>query len=128
MFLPAGTRLEVDVAWDNSAESNNNPVVPPVRVRWGFESYDEMGSIDLFVVPSGDDNQAAEGLKTLNRAYKRHFVWSAGKHVLQPDKLAVFGELRERAIERFDQNGDGFLGFEEREVAGEYLKTPAIMP
>jgi len=125
VFLPAGTRLEVDVAWDNSAESTDNPVVPPVQVHWGFESYDEMGSIDLFVVPAGDTRkQASARMKTLKTAYRRHLVWRAGEHVLRPDKLAVFGELRRKAIERFDRNGDGFLGFEEREAAAASLKTP----
>ncbi len=123
VFLPAGTRLEVDVAWDNSAASPDNPVVPPVRVRWGFESCDEMGSIDLFVVPTGDRNEASERMKTLKDAYRRHLVWSAGEHVLGPDKLAVFGALRRRAIERFDRNGDGFLGFEEREAASDFLRA-----
>jgi len=117
VLLPAGTRIEVDVAWDNSEASTNNPVVPPVRVRWGFESLDEMGSIDLFVVPAGDRKQSAARMKMLRGAYRQHLTWSAGEHVLRPDKLAVFGELRQKAIARFDRNGDGFLGFEERKIA-----------
>ncbi len=125
LFLPAGTRIEVDVAWDNSAESSNNPVIPPVQVNWGFESYDEMGSIDLFVVPVGDNRkQASERMKTLRKAYRHHLVWTAGEHVIRSDKLAVFGELRQNAIERFDENGDGFLGFEERERARTFLAGP----
>ncbi len=122
VLLPAGTRLEVDVAWDNSAESTNNPVVPPVRVRWGFESYDEMGSIDLFVVPAGENRkEASRRMKTLKNSYREHLVWTAGEHVLRPDKLAIFGDLRRKAIERFDENGDGFLGFAERKSAAEFL-------
>ncbi|MCB1064660.1 MAG: cytochrome c [Verrucomicrobiae bacterium] len=126
VFLPAGTRLEVDVAWDNSAESTDNPVVPPVRVRWGFESLDEMGSIDLFVVPTGDQKIASNSMKTLQRAYRQHLVWCAGEHVLRPDKLAIFGDLRRKAIERFDRNEDGFLGFEERKTASAFLKRSTI--
>lgn len=122
VFLPAGTRLEVDVAWDNSAASADNPIIPPVRVRWGFESYDEMGSIDLFVIPAGDRKEASRAMKTLRRAYRDHLVWTAGEHVLRPDKLAVFGELREKAISRFDRDGDGFFGFEERKTAQEALR------
>ena len=121
VFLPAGTRLEVDVAWDNSTRSSDNPVVPPVRVRWGFESLDEMGSIDLFVVPSGENKMASDNMKALRKAYRQHLVWSAGEHVLSPEKLAVFGELRKNAIERFDQDGDGFLSVQEREAASDTL-------
>jgi hypothetical protein len=48
--LPAGTRLEAEVLYDNSAGNKRNPSRPPVRVTWGEESNDEMGSIGLQVV------------------------------------------------------------------------------
>ncbi len=112
--LPAGTRLVSRVLWDNSAESSVNPVVPPVRVRWGLESFDEMGSIDLLVIPEGDRKQAQVALRKLNAAEREHLTWKAGSHVLSADKLASFGELRERAILRFDADGDGVLSSAER--------------
>ncbi len=49
--LPKGTRLDVEIHWDNSAENPRNPSSPPVRVTWGEESKDEMGSVALYVVP-----------------------------------------------------------------------------
>jgi len=48
--LPKGTRLEVEIHWDNSADNPRNPSSPPVRVTWGEESRDEMGSISLMTV------------------------------------------------------------------------------
>jgi hypothetical protein len=48
--LPSGTRLDVEIHWDNSAENPRNPSSPPVRVTWGEESKDEMGSISLIAV------------------------------------------------------------------------------
>jgi len=48
--LPKGTRLDVTVRYDNSAANKRNPSRPPVRVYWGEESTDEMGSIGLQVV------------------------------------------------------------------------------
>lgn len=126
VHLPAGTRLETQVVWDNSAESSNNPIVPPVRVRWGLESFDEMGSIDLFVIPEGNKKQSEVALKKLNTAKKEHLVWKAGSHVVGPDKLVVFGNLRDKAIARFDTDGDGHLGSEERENARASLK--AVLP
>lgn len=119
--LPAGTRLESRVVWDNSAESPANPIVPPVRVRWGFESLDEMGSIDLFVIPEGDRKQAGAAMKKLRAAERDHLVWKAGSHVIAPDKLAVFGDLRARALARFDQDGDGALSNAERARARSML-------
>jgi hypothetical protein len=49
--LPKGTRLDVDLHWDNSADNPRNPSNPPTRVTWGEESRDEMGSISLVAVP-----------------------------------------------------------------------------
>jgi hypothetical protein len=48
--LPKGTRLDAEVVYDNSAANKRNPSHPPVRVTWGEESNDEMGSIGLQVV------------------------------------------------------------------------------
>lgn len=48
--LPAGTKLDVEIHWDNSAGNPHNPTSPPVRVAWGEESKDEMGSISLIAV------------------------------------------------------------------------------
>ena len=48
--LPKGTRLDVEIHWDNSAENPRNPSSPPVRVTWGEETKDEMGSISLIAV------------------------------------------------------------------------------
>lgn len=120
--LPAGTRLEAKVVWDNSAKSSDNPVVPPVRVRWGLESFDEMGSIDLFVIPEGTGKEAETAMKKLRDAKREHLTWKAGSHVVGPDKLAVFGDLRDKAIARFDTNGDGILGSEERKLARASLR------
>ena len=49
--LPKGTKLEAEIHWDNSADNPHNPSDPPVRVTWGEESKDEMGSVSLIAVP-----------------------------------------------------------------------------
>ena len=41
--LPAGTRIDVRIVYDNSSANPFNPHSPPRRVRWGEESSDEMG-------------------------------------------------------------------------------------
>lgn len=56
--LPRGTRLDAEIHWDNSADNPRNPSSPPVRVTWGEESKDEMGSISLIAVPH-DENDLA---------------------------------------------------------------------
>ena len=49
-LLPAGTRLDSEIHWDNSADNPRNPANPPVHVEWGEETKDEMGSISLIAV------------------------------------------------------------------------------
>ena len=57
--LPAGTRLDTELHWDNSADNPRNPSSPPVQVTWGEESKDEMGSISLIAVPHQESDLGA---------------------------------------------------------------------
>ena len=49
--LPKGTRLDVEIAYDNSSANPNNPNTPLKRVRWGQQSTDEMGAVTIEIVP-----------------------------------------------------------------------------
>ncbi len=57
--FPAGTRIDVEIHWDNSAENPRNPSSPPVRVQWGEQTRDEMGSISLIAVAQREGDLAA---------------------------------------------------------------------
>jgi len=52
--LPKGTRLNVKISYDNSAENPHNPSNPPKQVFWGENSTDEMGTISLVVVAADE--------------------------------------------------------------------------
>jgi Flp pilus assembly protein TadD len=49
--LPAGTRVTMKYTYDNSDENEDNPHHPPVRVRLGPKSTDEMAQLALQVLP-----------------------------------------------------------------------------
>jgi Flp pilus assembly protein TadD len=49
--IPAGTRLTMRYTYDNSDENGENPRHPPVRVRLGPKSTDEMAQLGLQVLP-----------------------------------------------------------------------------
>ncbi len=68
IFLPKGTRLHSRVTYDNSADNPRNPKLPPVRVTFGEESTNEMGSMSLLVVAANESE-----LPTLQTAYRDHF-------------------------------------------------------
>jgi len=43
--LPKGSRLDVAITYDNSADNPRNPITPPRRALWGEQSFDEMGMV-----------------------------------------------------------------------------------
>jgi hypothetical protein len=65
--LPAGTRLDVSIGYDNTADNPRNPNSPPRRVRWGEQSTDEMGGMSLQVVAAREQD-----LSQLHVAYIQH--------------------------------------------------------
>ncbi len=81
--LPQGTLLDVEIHWDNSAENAHNPSIPPVRVTWGEESKDEMGSISLSAVPHDEAD-----LATLNRDGEIRAKRVAHERMMADPKLA----------------------------------------
>lgn len=65
VVLPAGTRLDFRITFDNSAANPHNPNQPPKRVVYGPQSADEMAEIWFQVIP-----RDAAGFAALQRAYK----------------------------------------------------------
>lgn len=57
--LPKGTRIEVKIRYDNSADNPRNPSNPPKRVQWGEQSFDEMGSVTVQMVAAHQQDEAA---------------------------------------------------------------------
>lgn len=72
--LPKGTRIDSEVHWDNSAANPRNPSSPPVRVTWGEQSKDEMGSIGLQGVPHDEAD-----LNTLRNGVRQHSMAATQK-------------------------------------------------
>ena len=58
-WLPAGTTLQMQYTYDNTAENPRNPDRSPRRVRWGQNSTDEMGDLWIQVVPRTDADRRA---------------------------------------------------------------------
>jgi hypothetical protein len=55
VLLPKGTRVDLTITYDNSADNPRNPCNPPRRVGWGVESFDEMGSVNFLMLPANKD-------------------------------------------------------------------------
>ena len=55
--LAKGTKLSVDIIYDNSANNPENPFTPPRPISWGRESTDEMGAITMLVIAKNEDER-----------------------------------------------------------------------
>jgi Flp pilus assembly protein TadD len=51
VFAPRGSALKMRFSYDNSTNNTRNPKNPPVRVRYGAQTTDEMGELWLQVLP-----------------------------------------------------------------------------
>ena len=69
--LPAGSRIEFEYRYDNSADNPDNPSDPPVRVREGDRSVDEMGNLTLQVTVSDLDARRRLGEAAARRALQK---------------------------------------------------------
>lgn len=118
--LPKGTRLETEMVYDNSATNPRNPTSPPVRVKWGPASKDEMGSITLQVVAAREEETAA-----LREVLKDHAADMVIDRAAARTKRAG---LVKAMFDRFDKNGDGQLQEEERPELRRFIKQSEWLP
>ena len=51
VHLPAGSRIDAWVRYDNSAENPRNPALEPRAVTWGWETTDEMSELWIGFIP-----------------------------------------------------------------------------
>ena len=98
--LPAGALLALRYTFDNSAANPRNPSRPPVRVRFGPHSTDEMAELALQLLPA-DARDAA--LLRDDRARSRYLAASrreAAQHAAAARELERAGRLGE-ALEAY---------------------------
>ncbi|AWM36395.1 Thiol-disulfide oxidoreductase ResA [Gemmata obscuriglobus] len=90
--LPKGTVVTAELTWDNSANNPRNPSTPPVRVRWGEASYDEMGAITFRTLAANEDETG-----TLRNALLAHTRQTVLKAKL--GGMDIEGELKRVGID-----------------------------
>ncbi len=77
VFLPAGSKLHMEYVFDNSETNIRNPNSPPVNVRGGWRSTDEMAELMVQVIP---ENQ--KDIAELEKAQREFDVTLAGGEAL----------------------------------------------
>lgn len=94
--LPAGTTISLKYTFDNSDENPNNPVHPPVRVKFGPNSTDEMAELGLQLLAQSVPD-AERIFNDFNARVDKSNQDLAEKQVRDepnnPDHLALLGSL-----------------------------------
>lgn len=103
VILPEGTVLKSVISYDNSANNPDNPHTPPVRVKWGRESTDEMGSITLIGVPlEADDFTRLSRATKVDRA---RIIADLGRELVNSRVASRLPQI----IKSLDKDGNGEL-------------------
>jgi mono/diheme cytochrome c family protein len=108
--LPKGTKIDVSITYDNSADNPRNPCNPPRRVQWGMQSLDEMGNLRFQMVPA--DAQAETDLQATGPAI-RAAIQGAVQSEEAKDAVRRFAEQQQRfraAAASGTPPGDGCRG------------------
>jgi mono/diheme cytochrome c family protein len=110
VLLPKGTRVEVEIEYDNSSDNKNNPSDPPQRVRWGEETTDEMGSISLLLTPKKESDADA-----LQAGIRRGRIASMARNARKaagPGGGGLFDGIANQ-VKQLDVNRDGIISKDE---------------
>ncbi len=72
VFLPRGSVLHMHYVYDNSEDNVRNPNTPPIRVRAGNRSVDEMAHLWLQVLPVNAPKEGRDPRLLLEQAWMEH--------------------------------------------------------
>ena len=112
--LPKDTKIELEYIFDNSEKNPRNPSRPPVRVRWGEQTTDEMALAFLGVaLPTAQEAQ--EFTRQIAIQYLEAFLYEGLRIDNLPPEIASQQRLVQ-GLRFFDRNGNGILDADEREA------------
>jgi len=115
--LPKGTKVELEFTYDNSRDNPHNPSNPPVPVKFGEQTKDEMGLAFLgIVLPSPADVQPFQRAVVVQ--YVEDFLRTTERLDDLPEEIPpALAQRLSLALRVFDRDGDGKLNAEERGAA-----------
>jgi len=114
LLLPAGTRIDLEFIYDNSADNPRNPNSPPKAITFGPSSTDEMACITMALITETEEQ---------NQLLRRGYVASVKEAVKDADLSTLLVSARTQRRDRFDLDGDGEIIFAEiRTVIGQLRK------
>jgi Flp pilus assembly protein TadD/mono/diheme cytochrome c family protein len=101
IFLPSGSVLHMHYIYDNSEDNVHNPNYPPIRVRAGNRSVDEMSHLWIQVLPINVPKGGPDPRLLLEKAWMEHRLSEDPTDSIAlynlASALAELGEFREAA-------------------------------
>jgi Flp pilus assembly protein TadD/mono/diheme cytochrome c family protein len=88
VFLPKGSVVHMRYVYDNSSANPHNPHSPPVRVRAGNRSEDEMAHLWLQVLPVNTPSNAPDPRLLLEEAWMRNWLSKEPDDIIPLSNLA----------------------------------------
>jgi mono/diheme cytochrome c family protein len=119
--LPKGTRVDLEYTYNNSENNPRNPAHPPVRVRWGEQTTDEMAVAFLSVILPPLDIAAFQQ-EIVNQYVEQILGAGANLDDLPPELSAQQRQGLTLAFNLFDANHDGKLDPEESAAIIQFLR------
>lgn len=74
VFLPKGSVVHMHYIYDNSSDNIHNPHIPPIRVKAGNRSVDEMAHLWLQVLPVNTPSNGPDPRLSLEEAWMRRWL------------------------------------------------------
>jgi mono/diheme cytochrome c family protein len=114
--LPKDTKIQLEYVFDNSENNPRNPAHPPVRVRWGEQTTDEMALAFLGVVLLTPQD-AQDFARQISIQSLEAFLYE-GLNIddLSPEIPTQTRERLQQALRLLDRNKNGILDDDERVV------------
>jgi tetratricopeptide (TPR) repeat protein len=103
--LPAGTLLEMEYVFDNSAQNARNPSHPPERVAWGWRSSDEMADVWIQMLTRDESDRRAVSEAARRKMTEEDAIGSEVLIAREPNYVDLRNDaaLIYRELGRFDQ-------------------------
>jgi hypothetical protein len=119
--LPKGTRVDLEYTYDNSEANIRNPAHPPIRVRWGEQTTDEMAVAFLSLnLPPTEVAAFQQEMQTEYLAAMLSTGATLGN--LSPELTEQQRQNLTLAFNSFDTNHDGKLDASESAALIQFLR------
>lgn len=98
VFLPAGTKIQMSITFDNSTNNIRNPFSPPRSTRFGPNTTDEMAELWLQLLPRNSTAQARFERAALDRTIRDGIAYYQQRLRINPNDSSALVQMGKTAL------------------------------